>query len=114
MAKSIRFWEWINDGPVKITLQAGQSLHHSTYQKHDEGFSATFNQWHFDGHYVYCEHIDDGRDCDGRLTTDNHFYFKVNDAQAGNVCNFDASVIFPHWQHGSAEIFDQYAQSMNY
>lgn len=63
-----RFWEFVNDGFVKLTLKPGQTLRHSQGGRHEEGWWSRSNTWTFDGAEVVNDMLDDGTDCDGRLS----------------------------------------------
>ena len=41
-----RFWQWINGGPVKITLRPGQTITHYVGGSTDEGYERTWHKWH--------------------------------------------------------------------
>lgn len=64
----VRFWDFVNDGFVKLTLKPGQKLRHSQSGQHDEGWWSRANTWEFDGNEVVNQSLDDGTDCDGRLS----------------------------------------------
>lgn len=64
----VRFWEHVNGGFVKLTLYPGQTLRHSQGGSHDEGWWSRANTWTFDGKEVVNDSLDDGTDCDGRLS----------------------------------------------
>ena len=66
MPRSIRFWEFVNNSWVKITLAPGQILHHATGGPTDEGYSFEHVVYDYSGaitREITCEALD----CDGRL-----------------------------------------------
>ena len=65
---TIRFWIWWNDGPVKITVEPGQTVTAYRWSRCDEGWSSLLESFEHDGDSIVAETITDGRDCDGRLT----------------------------------------------
>lgn len=66
-----RFWIHVNDGPVKLTLKPGQSLHYECGGDTDEGWCFEYIDWTYtieaDGPYVTREWCQEARDCDGRI-----------------------------------------------
>lgn len=66
---NVRFWKWVHNGWVKITLRPDQELHWEIGWRTDEG-------WHWEGHTwtydasrgVVCASMaTEACDCDGRL-----------------------------------------------
>jgi hypothetical protein len=64
-----RFWVFWNYGPVKLTLEPGQSLTAHRWERTDEGWSSETEIYRHEGDRVRCKAKNDGRDCDGRLTS---------------------------------------------
>ncbi len=66
-----RFWVYVNDNPVKLTLKPGQSLHYESGGDTDEGWCFEYTDWTYtveaDGPYVTREWCQEARDCDGRI-----------------------------------------------
>ena len=65
----VRFWEYVNDGWVRLSLNAAKPLTWQYGGPHDEGYSITEMRWSID---AYCDppvlvrNCDTyGRDCDG-------------------------------------------------
>ena len=72
--RNVRFWVWAGSaegGYVKLTLKPGQSLEHSSFDRHDEGWSSASTTWTHHGGYLTRECSSDGTDCDGRHS---HFF----------------------------------------
>lgn len=113
MKKSVKFYHYhpLNDGPVLIKLNAGQTLHHSFGGPTDEGWSSESNIWEFDGKQIRLQWCSDGRDCDGRLTRAGECYCKADLAQSGN--EFDG-VRYPAWEQGESSQRDEYAEAAGY
>lgn len=63
-----RFWDYINGSWVKLTLKPGQRIQHEQRGQHDEGWWIRQSAWVFDGNEVVSDTVDDGTDCDGRLS----------------------------------------------
>ena len=70
--KNARFWEFINGDAVKLTLKPGQRLEHCQHGPTDEGWSSTATSWQLDksGRFLRREITSDGRDCDGRHSSE--------------------------------------------
>lgn len=66
--KNARFWTWINDGWVKLTLRPGESLQWFTWNTHNEGWSSECVEWSLEDDVVTRTTETDGSDCDGRLS----------------------------------------------
>lgn len=113
MTKRVRFWVYTTS-PVRITLDAGQTLHHSSGGRTDEGWHRESNIWSFDGKVVTSEWCTDGRDCDGRLTRSGEAWFAADKAQAGYVEEGDSSIRYPSWEHGNTRQRDEYAEMAGY
>lgn len=64
--KNARFWQWHNNGWVKITLRPGQSLSTADCRQTDEGFCSEYNRWALEDGIVTSEYSQESRDCDGR------------------------------------------------
>lgn len=64
--RNARWWDWVNDGWVKLTLRPGQSLSHQSGGPTDEGYSWSSETWEYDGRQVRNSFLATGRDCDGR------------------------------------------------
>ena len=70
--RTVRFWVWAGSaegGYVKLTLKPGQSLEHSSFDRHEEGWSSSSTTWTHRGDYLTRECCSDGVDCDGRHST---------------------------------------------
>ena len=110
--QTIRFWHF-GAAPVLIKMRAGQTLNHSSGGRTDEGWSRSSNSWTFDGETVVCEWVNDGCDCDGRLTRSGEAYFAADKAMAGYRDDEDG-VTYPDWQHGDSGQRDYAAEAMGY
>jgi hypothetical protein len=113
MYPNVRFYDFINGSPVRITLQPGKSLSHSEFQPTDEGYSRISNTWTHMGERVYCETHTDSRDCDGRYSSDVLSVFNISEAAAG-FHDVEAGVRLPKWVNVDARQRDYTAESMNY
>jgi len=69
-----------NNGVVTLTIEPGQSLEHSTFERTDEGYSASRITWELsdDGQELTRFIERDGSDCDGRLSSTLHQVVATN------------------------------------
>lgn len=76
---NLRFWTYLRNGWVKITLKAGQSLswHHSS--RDDEGSSFETSQWTHDGDRIMHEWCNGGSDCDGPIRRSGAEFAKADE-----------------------------------
>lgn len=113
--RNIRFWHFMNDGWVKITLRPETTLHHYKSAPTDEGWSSEAVMWSYDGDVASMECIYDGRDCDGRLTRGYDLTLEKIETYPKGDCLED----FPGgpravWRETDSYQRDQYAELMNY
>lgn len=71
MFPNVRFWIYWGEDCVKLTLTPGQAIEIGYGSPTDEGWSSHFEKYEYDAEegVVQCEIVDDGSDCDGRLTS---------------------------------------------
>ena len=123
--KNARFWVYVNDGPVKLTLRPGQSLEHSEGGPCEEGYSYEYTKWEYadDEPVVYREWATDSRDCDGRHGNGGEQVCHVDRLLEGGTPGMMegddeetwAGVVWPDWQkHRDHSVYDQYAQMAGY
>ena len=117
---NLKFWVWLNDGPIRIKLRPGKSLTHYRWNRDEEGWSSQLSTWTHDGDGVIEKYTSDGRDCDGRLT--QHGLYRASIANLavnplngiGYLPGFDDKIAFPKWDKLSSSQRDEYAEAMNY
>jgi hypothetical protein len=84
-----RFWIWYSpaDGWVKLTLKPGETLECGYGGQHEEGWHRHDEMFEYDeDHQVIVRHvINDGRDCDGRLTREHTARCAVQDLRARDI-----------------------------
>ncbi len=109
--KTARFWVWIT-GPVKLSIRPGQTLRHGAFSEDEEGWSSRCDEWMNDGEQVIRHSYTDGRDCDGRMTT-----------EWTGVCSFnnlavnyfeDDGVSYAEWEQVDSRQRDYAAEEMGY
>jgi len=111
-AKNARFIDWINDGPVKLTLRPGQTLRHRTFRRHDEGFNATEIGWTHEGDRVAYEMHNTGTDCDGRMD-----YYAAGECRLERLKSGfeeDFGMRYPDWVKTDSSQRDYTAEAMGY
>lgn len=113
-----RFWDWINDGPVRLTLRVGQRLGWSRGGSTDEGWERETVTWEYDRETgkIHRTGILDGSDCDGRLTVANVTRVALANLYAGavNVPGGRDGIRYPGWEEGTGWRRDLYAEAMGY
>lgn len=113
---NLRFWVWIHDGPVKLTLRPGQTLGHHRHSRTEEGWESETNIWENDGGRLLLESITDGRDCDGRLT--RHWAGSATalagNPDAGGATHEGKPIAYPTWEKLAASQRDEYAEAAGY
>lgn len=67
---NVRFWIWINNGWVKLTIQPNETLGYWECHQTDEGWSRTIIDWTYEDGVVVENYSNEAMDCDGRL--DHH------------------------------------------
>lgn len=114
--KTVRFWVWENDGPVRLTLRAGQELRWHRFARHDEGWSSLTRHWRFDAEdqRAYQIEVSDGRDCDGRLRQHCESSCIVTRLGGGPRDEDHPGVVYPAWERVSASQRDYAAEAMGY
>jgi hypothetical protein len=116
--KTIKLWQWVNDGPVKIKVKPNQTLTHYKWQRTDEGWSSELTTWQHAGNGVVRCRVTDGKDCDGRLTqsssqkTTPSMFAKVPDHEG---FKYEGRLIhYPRWAELTSSQRDEFAEHMNY
>lgn len=114
--RAIRFWTWpVNDGgPVKITMEAGQTLRHHHYQETDEGHFAHSRMWAFDGVNLRIHWHTDESDCDGRMTRTGTRMCPAADVRSGDADIEHTYAVYPQWQDEESSQRDFAAEAMGY
>jgi hypothetical protein len=122
-----RFWTWLNDGLVKLTLKPDQTLNWCLRGRHDEGWSVEYHQWEWDGQVLTEQYGTDGTDCDGRHSTHGESFAELDQLRsvpAYDWYDFDFplpliklpvdGVFYPAWTRGKQSQRDYAAEAMGY
>ena len=125
--RNVRFWVYVNSGPVKLTLRPGQCLHWWQSRETDEGWSGEGCTWGWDTpeheSEVVRNWIDDGRDCDGRFTRTGLDTCQPDRLMAEWPCTEHLTeaerqawrgVRWPQWERDRADRYDEYAEAAGY
>jgi hypothetical protein len=111
-AITARFYEWINDGWVKISLRPGITLRHYQGGKDDEGAWSRHESWiNVANDCVLSSCGSYGRDCDGVVTADADFKCRLEDLQAVRC---EDGTRRPEWVKMNARMRDYSAEAMGY
>ena len=130
-----RFWIThpnYDQGPCKVTLKPNKSFTVSCGGETEEGWSRTTENYHYDSRrrMIVAEFINDGVDCDGRLTryatcecrlADLHIRpmfvgWKPNpkDPDGIQIEIYDATILLPDWERVDSHQRDYAAEAMGY
>ena len=117
-----RFWAFINDSPVKISIRPGMVLLHASGGAHEEGYSMEWIRWEHDGDRVLCEFGTVGRDCDGPHETTSELQCPLPDLRSRIIelesCGFwprpRSWLLFPAWEKISTSQRDYTAEAAGY
>lgn len=132
---NIRWWEYIHNGWVKLTLKPGQIIHHHYSAPDEEGYSFTSCRWDYMDDGILTRKITyGGRDCDGYIENRHTSLCSVDEL---SVCPAYQNPIIssskwerslqilgdyhlgrlihrPAWREGKSSVYDQEAQRAGY
>ena len=63
-----RFRVWLNDQWVMLTLKPLQTLEWHYWHRDEEGYSAAWYKWEWQGAFIVESVYSEGRDCDGKVS----------------------------------------------
>lgn len=109
--QNLKFWEYVNGSPVRLTLRPGQTLHWSKGGPDSEGWGRESICWKHTGTGVYTESFVEGRDCDGYSSRWADSFCPPEGLTSG--ASFDG-VTFPRWEDSTVECRDEYAEAAGY
>jgi len=115
MPRNVRFWIFPRLTAVKLTIRPGQTLTYQESHRTEEGYSASSETFIYDEEQklVIDTWATEGRDCDGILRHTGIKCFKIDNAHAGHVD--EDGIAYPKWDdYEPTEVYDEYAQAMNY
>ena len=108
-----RFWIYINGDYVKLTLHQDQTLRWWGGGPADEGYHYEHEQWEWTEDGVERYYVSDGRDCDGRLSHSLEQFCPMTKLMWVQT-TMEGAPLLPRWEERRHEVFDEYAQGMNY
>ena len=112
MAGAAKFWVY-HRGWVRLRLAPGATVHHYQGGPTDEGWSSHAERYTHAGDAIIAEYVDDGRDCDGRLTRNNIIRCALDRLTA--CADFDREVGgIPDWEPITSSQCDEYAEAAGY
>lgn len=111
--QAARFWTWLNDGWVRVTLYPGESLSWSHGERTDEGYSCHGETFAYDERTgdIANEYTAWGRDCDGPYQSGAARHCHLSQLTADEP---DPGIMAPAWQRGHAWQRDAYAEAAGY
>ena len=126
---TVRFKAHLNGGEVKLELAPGETITHTEYAPHDEGYNRTVLVFEYDDGVVFRTIHCEGRDCDGYTATTHEHYChphrlrnEVHRRQVGWTRDEDGwreavwgpDPGWPAWAELSARHHDEYAEAAGY
>lgn len=112
--RNARFWAYVNDGFVKLTLTVARpSIEISTGGRHEEGWSRDYECWELSEQGVDRLHMSDGVDCDGRTSSTWRTFCAFD--RLASFAPFDpADPMLPDWQEIKSWQRDYSAEAAGY
>jgi hypothetical protein len=109
-----KFWIFHRDGFVRLKLRPGQVIHYGYGGATDEGWSSHGERLEHAGDAILREIVDDGRDCDGRMTHHCSLRCPIDQLAAHDSGLPDQPGLLPAWDRISAGQRDEYAEAAGY
>jgi hypothetical protein len=113
MPTNARFWTLRHGSPVQLTIRPGESLTTHRYTPTDEGYDSETCTYEHTGDDVVCFWSTDGRDCDGRLSSEGVSICAITDLHAG-YAEPELGITWPKWRDGGSSQRDYAAEAMGY
>lgn len=108
---TIRFWQYINHGWVRIALRPGETFLREIGGPTDEGWFSKSDSYHWDGETLTHEWESCGQDCDGRL--DREGVDIAFDLRLNTETTYPALWV-PDWIEKTSQQRDYSAEAMGY
>lgn len=105
-----RFLVYVNDGMVKLTLRPGQRLSWSTGGPDEEGWHSEGETLEYRDGGIHCVAWTDGRDCDGRMSTERLLFCPLERLKAREY----EGLLLPDWERVSSSQRDYQAEAAGY
>lgn len=112
-APNVRFWTYLNQGWVKLTLKQGQTIRHGKAWLTEEGYDSYAREWQHNGDKIGYVYHSAGRDCDGSHSETQYLSNSVPMKFEEN--EYSPSGMVPDWSRAKPSYcYDQFAQMANY
>lgn len=108
-----RFWAFVNDDFVKLSLRPHQKLHHSRFSDNEEGFSLEEVSWTHNGDVVYAFWYNRARDCDGLFENWYESECDIDQLQV-RATSLTDEFRFPQWRKINSDQRDHSAEAAGY
>lgn len=105
-----RFWTYVHGDLVKLTLRPGQTLEHSEGGPTEEGYHWLWIEWTLHHDHVTRFTREDSRDCDGRVTDEEHAECALDQLSAHEF----EGTRFPQWERSHERHRDYNAEAAGY
>lgn len=110
---TVRFWQFINDSPVRLALSARHPrLTFEGGGPTEEGYRSLEAEYRLVGDYIERETWSDERDCDGRVTS--HTVARCRLDRLDDHRYDDAEACYPVWEILDERHRDYSAERMGY
>lgn len=116
MPRNARFWIYWNGDYVKLTMAPGQRIDIGQRGPHEEGWSAEYESYEHTGAGVFCEHLSEGRGCDGYSRHYGTSYCPLSElgARENDWDSAGQGLRMPRWGDSESEQRDEYAEMSAY
>ena len=106
----LKFWIWWADKPKLRKLSDGQTISLDDRQTTDEGWTFEAHMYTRHGDTIYRRVFRDGRDCDGRMSSDDYCFCVKQNLRTYR----DGNYLYPKWERTDHEVYDEEAQKAGY
>lgn len=115
---TVRLRFWFDQKARRIALRHGQQVVFQSSRTTDEGWSSEKAVLSLRGRTLHMNWVNDGRDCDGRLTQYGHAICPVSDRARHKPGRYGSEKAsrnrFPVWKTQESRQHDEYAEMMGY
>lgn len=111
--KNIRFWDFVGNGLVKLTIKPDQILHHHRSWHNGEGYSWEVNEYQVEDDLVVNNFSFGGRDADGRMSGGATTVCPLDKLKARESYNYPG-YFCPEWKKEVEYQHDYSAEAANY
>jgi hypothetical protein len=108
-----RFWVYVNNGWVRLTLRPGESCEWHTSCATDEGWRSEYRSWANDGSAIVSEFVTRERDCDGLFDRCGESECPLTELQSRSD-EYTDGLSVPAWRSLDARQRDYSAEAAGY